>query len=370
MTYLALREIRKSWGNNQALDAVSFEAAAGDFVALLGPSGCGKTTLLRIIAGLELADSGTVHIRQADVTALPPSQRRLSMVFQSYALFPHLNVRENLLFGLRARGEDKRAFAARLADVAGLMELGPLLDRLPAQLSGGQQQRVALGRAVIANHQLCLMDEPLSNLDAKLRQSMRREIRALQRQLGLTMVYVTHDQTEAMSMADKIILLNHGRVVQHGAPGELYNHPADIFTAQFIGSPSMNIIPHPENNAAGISLGVRAEEIAVTPAGTGNIACRVAHYEYMGAYTLLIGALPGTAESITIKVAGMRHFCPGDIVGLSWPAAAEYRFSTLTGKRLPDQASHGRPGCGRRSRRGNGRSPGPGRGAALINPDL
>ena len=177
------------------------------------------------------------------MTALPPSQRKLSMVFQSYALFPHLNVRENLLFGLRARGEDKRHLPRVSPMSASLMELEPLLDRLPSQLSGGQQQRVALGRAVIANNKLCLMDEPLSNLDAKLRQSMRREIRALQSKLGLTMLYVTHDQTEAMSMADKIILLNDGRIEQHDTPDNLYNNPASIFAAQFIGAPPMNIIP-------------------------------------------------------------------------------------------------------------------------------
>lgn len=242
MSYLSLHHIHKAWGSKTALNNISFEVAEGDFIALLGPSGCGKSTMLRTIAGLESADSGAICFQQTDVTALPPSQRKLSMVFQSYALFPHLNVRENLLFGLRARGEDKRHFPARLADVSRLMELEPLLDRLPSQLSGGQQQRVALGRAVIANNKLCLMDEPLSNLDAKLRQSMRREIRAIQKKLGLTMLYVTHDQTEAMSMADKIILLNDGAIEQHDTPDNLYNNPASIFAAQFIGAPPMNII--------------------------------------------------------------------------------------------------------------------------------
>ncbi len=347
MTYLALHSITKAWGTKRALDDISFTVAEGDFVALLGPSGCGKTTLLRVIAGLEQADSGLLEIQRADVTDLPPSRRRLSMVFQSYALFPHLSVRENLLFGLRARGEDKRGFAARLAEVSVLMELDTLLDRLPAQLSGGQQQRVALGRAVIANHKLCLMDEPLSNLDAKLRQSMRREICALQKKLGLTMIYVTHDQTEAMSMADRIILLRDGRIVQQGTPDNLYNCPADIFTAQFIGSPSMNIIPlfqqgefipapgDAPHAPAQFCLGIRAEDITITPAGRGMLACQIVNYEYMGAYTLMICALPGMADTITIKVAGMKRFTPRDTIGLSWPAAAQYLFSASTGKRMP-----------------------------------
>lgn len=357
MTYLTLQSIDKSWGKKKALDNISFEVAEGEFVALLGPSGCGKTTLLRIIAGLEHADRGRIEILQSDVTDLPPSRRRLAMVFQSYALFPHLSVRENLLFGLRARGEDKRGFAARLAEVSALMELDSLLDRLPSQLSGGQQQRIALGRAVIANHKLCLMDEPLSNLDARLRQTMRREICALQKKLGLTMIYVTHDQTEAMSMADNIILLNEGRIVQHGTPDQLYNHPADIFTAQFIGAPSMNIIPlyRRENDdshgkipatdmrllpapgttpAADICLGIRAEEITLAPVGKGMISCRVVHSEYMGAYTLMVCVLPGMTDTITIKLTGMRRFRPQDTLGLNWPAAAEYLFSATTGKRL------------------------------------
>ncbi|MEA9393442.1 ABC transporter ATP-binding protein [Acerihabitans sp. TG2] len=407
MSYLTLQSIDKSWGKKKALDNISFEVAEGEFVALLGPSGCGKTTLLRIIAGLEQADSGRVEILQSDVTHLPPSRRRLAMVFQSYALFPHLSVRENLLFGLRARGEDKHGFAARLAEVSALMELDSLLDRLPSQLSGGQQQRIALGRAVIANHKLCLMDEPLSNLDARLRQTMRREICALQKKLGLTMIYVTHDQTEAMSMADNIILLNEGRMVQHGSPDQLYNHPTNIFTAQFIGAPSMNIIPlyrrgnttaqrktpvpqsdhpHPANTrlamAAGIlpatshsltpapsippatnmgltpvphsapladscltpvpgttpatdiCLGIRAEEMTLAPAGKGMISCQVLHCEYMGAYTLMVCALPGITDPITIKLTGMRRFRPQDTLGLNWPAAAEYIFSATTGKRL------------------------------------
>jgi sn-glycerol 3-phosphate transport system ATP-binding protein len=345
MSYLSLCNIKKNWGDKSALDDVSFDVKEGDFVALLGPSGCGKSTLLRTLAGLESADSGTIEIQQRDVTALPPSQRKLSMVFQSYALFPHLSVRENLLFGLRARGEDKQHFAARLADISKLMELEPLLDRLPAQLSGGQQQRVALGRAVIAQNKLCLMDEPLSNLDAKLRQSMRREIRALQRKLGLTMLYVTHDQTEAMSMADKIILLNDGRIEQHDTPDNLYNNPASIFAAQFIGAPPMNIIPLTRKSEGfhignaplpvvfgsqemALSLGIRAEEISLRAPGSGNLTCQVLSYEYMGADTLVVCHQPAVQGQITVKTPGMQHFTEGSLVGLQWAGHAQYLFSS------------------------------------------
>ncbi|MCW8114085.1 ABC transporter ATP-binding protein [Yersinia intermedia] len=350
MSYLSLHNIRKTWGNKIALNDISFDVQEGDFIALLGPSGCGKSTMLRTIAGLESADSGTIYFQQSDVTTLTPSQRKLSMVFQSYALFPHLNVRENLLFGLRARCEDKRSFPSRLAEVSKLMELDTLLDRLPSQLSGGQQQRVALGRAVIANNKLCLMDEPLSNLDAKLRQSMRREIRGLQKKLGLTMVYVTHDQTEAMSMADKIILLNDGSIEQHGTPDNLYNNPATVFTAQFIGAPSMNmlpLLPRAQHHYLGdipipevenipeqaLSLGLRAEDIQLTSEADGYLIGQVISYEYMGADTLIVCQLAACQAAITVKVPGVKHFSEGSTIGLRWEASSQYFFSTTTGKR-------------------------------------
>lgn len=352
MRHLSLHHITKTWGDKCALDNISFSAAAGSFVALLGPSGCGKSTLLRTIAGLETADHGEIHFYDRNVTQLPPSQRKLSMVFQSYALFPHLNVRENLLFGLKARGEDRQTFAARLAKVSGLMELDTLLDRLPSQLSGGQQQRVALGRAVIADNRLCLMDEPLSNLDARLRQSMRREIRALQKTLGLTLLYVTHDQTEAMSMADSIILLNDGRIEQHGTPNELYNNPASIFVAQFIGAPPMNILPlqakghqhflsqlaTPVVTSAGeeaLSLGLRAEDIQLISPDKAALTASVLSVEYMGADTLLVCQLAGVADPVTVRLPGMRHIDEGMPVGLQWSAARQYLFSSLSGRRCP-----------------------------------
>ncbi|CAK9885721.1 MAG: sn-glycerol-3-phosphate import ATP-binding protein UgpC [Candidatus Erwinia impunctatus] len=356
MSYLTLQHISRRWGEKIALNNISFSVPEGQFVALLGPSGCGKTTLLRTISGLETADTGTIHIRQEEVTDLPPSQRHLSMVFQSYVLFPHLNVRENLLFGLRARGEDKKHYAQRLSEVAALMELETLMDRLPGQLSGGQQQRVALGRAVIAQHRLCLMDEPLSNLDAKLRQSMRREIRALQKKLGLTMVYVTHDQTEAMSMADSIILLNDGEIEQHDTPENLYSDPATIFAAQFIGAPPMNMIPltrkgHSLHIASTPSvilidagtqpliLGLRAESITLTSPVEGRLTGKIQSVEYMGADTLVSCHISGVPDAIIVKVPGMQRYAENTLVGLNWSASAQYIFDAATGKRYHDAES-------------------------------
>lgn len=364
MAFLQLNNIRKSWSTKIALDGVSFSAAEGEFIALLGPSGCGKTTLLRTIAGLEQADSGTISIKQREVNTLPPCERQLSMVFQNYALFPHLTVRENLLFGVKARGENKRDFATRLAEICQLMDLTPLLDRRPSQLSGGQQQRVALGRAIIARHKLCLMDEPLSNLDAKLRQTMRREIRTLQKNLQLTMLYVTHDQTEAMSMADHIVLLNDGRIEQTGTPNELYNQPASIFVAQFIGSPSMNIIPllfdgvsHTlgyyklvtDSVAKPLSLGLRAESISITAVNDGKITASILNHEYMGADTLIlckpdmINQADNTNNIITVKIPGMRHFIEGSKVGLNWPDTMQYLFFTNDGQRCYAQETEFQP---------------------------
>ncbi|HEV3350492.1 MAG TPA: ABC transporter ATP-binding protein, partial [Methylomirabilota bacterium] len=207
MSAISVEHLSRWWGVTRAVDDVSFEAAAGRMLVLLGPSGCGKSTTLRLIAGLETATHGRIAIGGVDVTRRPPAERRVAMVFQSYALFPHLSVAENIVFGLRVRRVGAAERRARLARVADLLGLGALLERRPSQLSGGQQQRVALGRALIAEAPVCLMDEPLSNLDAQLRLDMRREIRGLQQSLGITMVYVTHDQTEAMSMADQVILL-------------------------------------------------------------------------------------------------------------------------------------------------------------------
>jgi ABC-type sugar transport system ATPase subunit len=237
---LSVNRMGKTFGRVVAVDGVSLEVAAGGFCVLLGPSGCGKSTLLRLVAGLEEPTSGTVAIDGRDVTRLEPGDRDVAMVFQNYALYPHMTVRENLLFPLEVRKVLDRE--ARIRDAADLLRIGDLLDRLPRELSGGQRQRVAIGRAIVRRPKLFLFDEPLSNLDAQLRGEMRIELARLHRQLGATILYVTHDQVEAMTLAAKIVLMNRGRVEQTGSPAELYHNPATVFAARFIGSPPMNLI--------------------------------------------------------------------------------------------------------------------------------
>src|SRR4029078_9420804 len=258
MSAIELEHVVKTWGVARAVDDISIKADEGSLLILLGPSGCGKSTTLRLIAGLEQPDSGTVRIGGMDVTALTPAERKIAMVFQSYALFPHLSVAENIVFGLRVRGVSRAERDSRLQRVSDIVGLSRLLERKPSQLSGGQRQRVALGRAIIAEARGCLMDEALSNLDAKVRHEMRTEIRALQQRVGMTMVYVTHDQTEAMTMADRVVLMRDGHIEQNGPPEELYSRPATAFTARFIGTPPMNLIPD-----GGKTIGIRPEHIRI-----------------------------------------------------------------------------------------------------------
>ena len=343
MSAISLERVSKHWttaeGRVQGVDGLSFDLEPGTLNVLLGPSGCGKSTTLRLIAGLEAADAGAIRIGGRDVTRLPPAERAIAMVFQSYALFPHLSVAENILFGLRVRKVPPAERDARLAKVADLLGLKPLLGRKPSQLSGGQQQRVALGRAIIAEAPVCLMDEPLSNLDAQLRADMRGEIRALQRKLGITMVYVTHDQVEAMSMADRVILLNAGRIEQNGTPVELYERPANTFVARFIGTPPMNLLrlvesgdgcaiegvadgPRLPRERAGGSLGVRPEHVELAT-GRG-VAATVASVEYLGADSLVVCAVGGA--SVAVRVPGGARAEPGDAVRLSWAESAAHLF--------------------------------------------
>ena len=323
MSAIELEAVAKHWAESRALDGITFSAEPGAFVVLLGPSGCGKSTTLRLIAGLDQPTSGTIRIAGRDVTRLPPAARGISMVFQSYALFPHLTVAENIVFGLRVRKVPDRA--ARLAKVAELLGLQKLLERKPAQLSGGQQQRVALGRAIIAEAPVCLMDEPLSNLDAQLRGEMRREIRALQQRLGITMVYVTHDQTEAMTMADRVVLLRDGRIEQVGSPEELYARPATAFTASFIGAPPMNLL---RLNGSGALTGVRPEDIRLE--GTG-LEARVESVEYLGADTLVAARAGG--ELVMVRVSGRAAVRCGDTVHAAWDPQHEHHFDVQTGRR-------------------------------------
>jgi sn-glycerol 3-phosphate transport system ATP-binding protein len=340
---IVAENLSKHWttadGDVRAVDSLSFAFDEGTLNVLLGPSGCGKSTTLRLIAGLEQADGGKVSIAGRDVTRLPPSQRNVAMVFQSYALFPHLTVAENIIFGLRVRKVEPPDIDRRLKRVAQLLGLAQLLERKPSQLSGGQQQRVALGRAIIAEAPVCLMDEPLSNLDAQLRQEMRTEIRQLQRDLGITMVYVTHDQVEAMSMADRVILLNRGRIEQNAPPVELYENPANLFVARFIGTPPMNLLPLdrcPEGAAiagtggpavapadcAGLTLGIRPEHILL--GYQRGVRAQVSGIEYLGADSLVTCKLGSVA--IAARVAGNAGLSSGDSTWLSWAPGAQHLF--------------------------------------------
>ena len=325
MSAIRLEHVTKSWGAARTVDDVSLTADEGALLVLLGPSGCGKSTTLRLIAGLEQPDQGTVTIGGADVTHMTPAQRRIAMVFQSYALFPHLSVAENIVFGLRVRRVSRGERDARLKRVAELVGLGQLLDRKPSQLSGGQRQRVALGRAIIAEAKVCLMDEPLSNLDAKLRHEMRTEIRALQQRLGMTMVYVTHDQTEAMTMADRVVLMRDGRVEQNGTPEQLYNRPATAFTARFIGTPPMNLIAEGE-----CQVGIRPEDIRVV-SHDGRIA-RVNAVEHLGADSIVLCEIAG--QPVAVRQSGFSKVAPGDTILLAWDDVRAHQFDRASGRRL------------------------------------
>src|ERR1700710_1849183 len=325
MSAIELDRVVKSWGSARAVDGVSLTAEEGSLLVLLGPSGCGKSTTLRLIAGLEQPDSGTIMIGGSDVTHLTPAQRGIAMVFQSYALFPHLSVAENIIFGLRVRRTSRAERDSRLKRVADIVGLSQLLDRKPAQLSGGQRQRVALGRAIIAESRLCLMDEPLSNLDAKLRHEMRTEIRALQQRLGMTMVYVTHDQTEAMTMADRVVLMRDGHVEQNGPPEELYSRPATSFTARFIGTPPMSLIARGEKR-----IGIRPEHIRIV-SQDGHPA-RVKSVEHLGADSIVLCEIDG--QRILVREDGFSKACPGDGIRLAWTASDEHQFNQTTGDRL------------------------------------
>jgi sn-glycerol 3-phosphate transport system ATP-binding protein len=338
---IELEGVAKHWGEARALDAISFTAEQGAFVVLLGPSGCGKSTTLRLIAGLDAPTAGTIRINGRDVTALPPAERGLSMVFQSYALFPHLSVAENIQFGLKVRKVAASERAARLKRVTDLLGLSALLERKPAQLSGGQQQRVALGRAIIAEAPVCLMDEPLSNLDAQLRGEMRREIRALQQRLGITMVYVTHDQTEAMTMADQVVLLKDGRIEQNGSPEDLYARPATAFTASFIGTPPMNLLRIARNGNGwtrddNALVGIRPEDIEIV--ASGGLAAKVETLEYLGSDSL-IAARAGD-QPLLVRVPRHATARPGEELHLDWQPGSQHAFDHRTGARLTAPAGH------------------------------
>ena len=352
MSAITVEKVSKAWDDTKAVDGVSFEAPEGQFTVLLGPSGCGKSTTLRLIAGLESVSAGRITIGGRDVTNLPPARRDLSMVFQSYALFPHLSVAENILFGLKVRRVARAEREARLEKTAALLGLSELLGRRPNQLSGGQQQRVALGRAIIAEKPVCLMDEPLSNLDAKLRHEMRLEIRNLQRKLGISMVYVTHDQAEAMSMADRVVLLREGRIEQNAPPDEIYQKPATVFAARFIGTPPMNILRLEErqgratieglrepyvldSSGADLSLGVRPEDLRL--ADSNGLPATVRDLEYLGADSIIdcdIGS-----QRISVRAQGRIRLQTGTQVSLNCNKESIHFFQSSSGRRRDDLAT-------------------------------
>jgi len=343
MADVRLSGVTKTWGDTAAVDTISFGARQGSFVALLGPSGCGKSTTLRLIAGLDLPTTGTIHIGARDVTNAPPAKRDVAMVFQSYALFPHLSVAENILFGLKVRKVPAGEQQVRLKRAADMLGLGGLLDRKPSQLSGGQQQRAALGRAIVAEKPVCLMDEPLSNLDAQLRVEMRREIRELQQRLGITMIYVTHDQLEAMTMADQVVLMNAGHIEQDAAPATLYDAPATIFAARFIGTPPMNVMALADIPGSpdwltrtmpgsqpreGLAIGVRPEAVRFAD---GGLPARVTSIEYLGADSLVEASTGG--PRIVARLPGKAPCQIGESVALAWDDAAAHWFDLSSGRR-------------------------------------
>jgi ABC-type sugar transport system ATPase subunit len=300
MTSLSLSNIKKHFGRVDVIRGVDLSVNDGEFVVFVGPSGCGKSTLLRMISGLEDISSGVLRIGDRIVNEVPAARRGVAMVFQSYALYPHLNVRDNMGFGLKVRKVPIDERTRRVGEAARTLKLEPLLDRYPRELSGGQRQRVAIGRAIVGNPEVFLFDEPLSNLDAELRVHMRSEIASLHKRLGSTMIYVTHDQIEAMTLADRIVVLRDGLVEQVGTPRELYERPSNLFVAQFIGSPKMNILPIcsvteglPNHPGGASHVGMRPEDLELTDPGSGLVSGRVLLSEYTGASSLLHVELPG-----------------------------------------------------------------------------
>jgi multiple sugar transport system ATP-binding protein/lactose/L-arabinose transport system ATP-binding protein len=352
MSEVRLEAVRKHFGNVEIIKGVDLKIASGEFVVFVGPSGCGKSTLLRMVSGLESVSAGRIFIDGRDVTRLPPGERQVAMVFQSYALYPHMSARENMSFGLRMTGAPRAEIEARVAEAARILQIEPLLERRPKQLSGGQRQRVAIGRAIVRHPKVFLFDEPLSNLDAALRVQMRVEIARLHAEIGATMIYVTHDQVEAMTLADRIVVLNHGVVEQVGAPIDLYDRPANKFVAGFIGQPRMNFLDAmvssrgdgsvaltlpaatapvalplalpPEPNTP-VTLGIRPDGLKLSDA-PADLAGRVAVVEHLGSESIVHVAVDGAAELVTVVAPGRTPLRHGDLVALALDKAAVHVF--------------------------------------------
>ncbi len=345
MAQVKLNAVRKTYPNGfEAVKPASFDITDGEFVVLVGPSGCGKSTMLRMIAGLEDISEGELYIGETVVNNVDPADRDIAMVFQNYALYPHMTVRKNIGYGLKNRKIPSTEIDAKVAEAANMLNLNDYLDRKPSQLSGGQRQRVAMGRAIVRDPALFLFDEPLSNLDAKLRNQMRIEIKALQRRLGVTAVYVTHDQVEAMTMADRIIVMNGGVIEQIGTPSEVYHSPASTFVASFMGAPPMNLFDghangtevhvgetplHRHTHQGKVTVGIRPEDIV--PDVTGPLAINVNIIEELGAHRLLHGHTAD--QAVTIHVAKDFPAVTGPMTASLKPDAVSL-FDSETGHRL------------------------------------
>jgi multiple sugar transport system ATP-binding protein len=356
MASVTFSNIEKSFGTTKVIHGISFDIADGEFMVLVGPSGCGKSTLLRMLAGLEEITAGTIAIDGKVVNDIDSKDRDIAMVFQSYALYPHMTVRDNMGFSLKLRKADKSEIEQRVAKAARILNLEQYLHRYPRELSGGQRQRVAMGRAIVRDPKVFLFDEPLSNLDAKLRVAMRAEIKALHQRLRTTTVYVTHDQIEAMTMADRIVVMHDGRIEQIGAPLELYDRPDNLFVAQFIGSPAMNVVngtlrrsngsafvesdgglrwPLPAtagSDGQPVALGVRPEHLVLTGSETSSVAGNVVVVEPTGAETELLVQV-GAAQ-VTLVTSGRPSVNPGDRVALAIDSGMAHLFDQKTGQRL------------------------------------
>jgi multiple sugar transport system ATP-binding protein len=339
MSFLELHGVEKLFGAHRAIKGIDLAVEKGEFVVFVGPSGCGKSTLLRMIAGLTEIDAGSLRLDGRDITKLASSKRDLAMVFQSYALYPHMSVADNMSFALRLANVDKTTIRQKVQRAAEILNLTQYLQRTPKELSGGQRQRVAIGRAIVRAPKVFLFDEPLSNLDAALRGQTRVEIAKLHRDLGATTIYVTHDQVEAMTLADRVVVLRDGAIEQVGSPLELYDHPANQFVAQFIGTPQMNIVDTAAlpalREAAGAAgaldgfIGVRPESVIVRPAGSGSLAGQVELVESLGADTLIYAAVGGGAAQpvqIVARQNARTQLSPGDSVGLDIAPASFHLF--------------------------------------------
>ncbi|HEV8109062.1 MAG TPA: sn-glycerol-3-phosphate ABC transporter ATP-binding protein UgpC [Burkholderiales bacterium] len=334
MAAVSFRDVRKRYGELEVIHGVSTEVADGEFVVIVGPSGCGKSTLLRMVAGLEPITEGEIRIGSRVVNELEPKDRDIAMVFQNYALYPHMSVYENMSYGLRIRRFSRPEIEQRVQKAAAILELGNFLARKPRELSGGQRQRVAMGRAIVREPAVFLFDEPLSNLDAKLRVQMRAELQSLHRRLGTTSLYVTHDQVEAMTLARRMIVMNAGRAEQIGAPLEVYARPATTFVAGFIGSPPMNLIPE-ERDGRRRFFGVRPEHLEPCSESEAKLVLEVDLVEPLGADTLVYGHISSKPEGarIAARVHSSRVISAGKLP-LRYDAANVHYFDAETGMRL------------------------------------